>query len=89
MPKSPLELHEAPNSERIPVLLRRNPLELAQRALPVAAVVEEVAQVDARLVQIGIETQRATDLTAGADLVPEPRAALGGRARPGPRRRRS
>ncbi len=51
------------------MLRGRNALQLAQRAASVAAVVEEVGQVDARLVQLRVQPQGAAQLAAGAEVV--------------------
>src|SRR5690606_21525876 len=62
-----LQLHEAPERHRIPVLGRRNSLELPERGFELALLVEKVAEVDPRLVEVRVELQCATQLpTRGA-----------------------
>ena len=56
----------------VPVLLGRDALEFPQSALPVPPIVQEVTEIDAGLVQVRIQPERAADLAAGADVVAQP-----------------
>src|SRR5256885_6220954 len=57
-----LELDEAPDSELIPVVLGRGEVELIERGLVLAAVVENVREIDARLGVLLVELQRAAQV---------------------------
>src|SRR5690606_32172815 len=69
--KRPLQLDEPPERDRVPVLGRRHVLEGLARPLPVPAVVEQMAEVDARLVVVRIDLERAPQVAAGAGIIPE------------------
>ena len=69
MPERSLEFHEPPDRERVPVLLRWDALELAQGALPVTTVIEQMTQVDPGLMQIGVQAERAPYLSTRAHIV--------------------
>src|SRR5688500_8860104 len=66
-----LQLQQPPDRDRIPVLRRRHLLQRIVRGLPLAAVVEEVAEIDARLVERRVLAQCASLLAQRAVLIAE------------------
>src|SRR5690606_3637186 len=66
-----LELDQAPERDGVPVLGGRHVLEGLERPLPVAPVVEQMAEVDAGLVMVRIQLEGAAQIAAGTGLVPE------------------
>jgi len=63
------------------VLTGRDPLELTERRLPVSPVVQDVAEVDAGLVEVRIKSQGTANLPSGSDLVPQTMQGVAERGR--------
>jgi hypothetical protein len=55
------ELDESPDPKLVPVIRRRRPVQVVQGGLVIAAVVEDVAEVDAGFRMVVVELQRTTE----------------------------
>src|SRR5690606_25863497 len=66
-----LQLDEAPERDGVPMLGRRHALEGLERALPIAAVVEQVPEIDACLVVIRIDLEGTAEIATRARFVAE------------------
>jgi hypothetical protein len=67
-----LQLDEAVHPELVPVVLGGRAVEVVERRLEVAAVVEQVPEVDARLDVVGVELQGTAQRGGGAVVVAQP-----------------
>src|SRR5258706_248112 len=63
---------EPPDRERVIVLFGPGPLEMKQRGLILAAVVQQVGEIDARLAEARVELERAPQPMQAAAFVRQP-----------------
>ena len=66
-----LEFHEAPDPQLVPVILGLGAIQVVERCLVLATVVQDVAEVDARFGMFGVELQRATQRRDGPLVIAE------------------
>src|SRR2546425_7763127 len=67
-----LELDETPDREAVEVIGRRATLEVEQRRLVLAPIVQEVCEIDARLGVLQVELERPAQPVEGPAFVGEP-----------------
>ena len=67
-----LELDVPPDTQLVEVILRLGALEMVERRLGLAAVVQEIREIDPRLAELGIQLERTAQPVQRARVVAEP-----------------